>query len=35
VNNVPWDPFLKERIALSEKELLEEREMISHMMQEL
>ncbi len=25
VENVPWDPFLKERIRLSEKELLEER----------
>ncbi len=27
-----WDPFLKEKIILTEKELLEEREMISHLL---
>lgn len=32
VKNVPWDAFLKEKIALSEKELLDEREMISHLL---
>jgi malate dehydrogenase len=32
VKNVPWDPFLKDRIALTEKELLEERELIAHML---
>jgi len=32
VKNVPWDPFLKEKIALTEKELLDEREMISHLL---
>ncbi len=32
VKNVPWDHFLKEKIALSEKELLDEREMISHLL---
>lgn len=28
VKNVPWDDFLKEKIKLSEKELLEERELV-------
>jgi malate dehydrogenase len=32
VKNVPWDPFLKEKIALTEKELLEERELIAHLL---
>jgi malate dehydrogenase len=29
VKDVPWDPFLKEKILLSEKELLEERALIT------
>ncbi len=32
VKNVPLDPFLKEKIALTEKELLEERELIAHLL---
>ncbi len=32
VADVPWDPFLQERIHLSQKELLEERAMIAHML---
>lgn len=32
VNNVPWDPFLKAKIALTEKELLDERELIAHLL---
>lgn len=32
VKNVPWDAFLKEKIALSEKELLEERELIANLL---
>jgi malate dehydrogenase len=32
VNNVHWDPFLKSKIALTEKELLEERELIAHLL---
>ena len=28
VNGLVWDPFLKEKIALTEKELKEEREMV-------
>ncbi len=32
VKNVPWDQFLKDKIALSEKELLEERELIAHLL---
>lgn len=32
VPNVLWDDFLKEKIALSEKELLEEKELIAHML---
>jgi malate dehydrogenase len=32
VKGLQWDPFLKERILLSEKELLEEREMIRHLL---
>ncbi|MBS0603873.1 MAG: malate dehydrogenase [Verrucomicrobia bacterium] len=32
VKNVPWDPFLKEKIALTEKELLEEKELIAQML---
>jgi malate dehydrogenase len=32
VKNVPWDQFLKDKIALSEKELLEERELVSHLL---
>lgn len=34
VKNVPWDPFLKEKIALTEKELLDEREMVSHLLKD-
>jgi malate dehydrogenase len=32
VKNVPWDDFLKKKIALSEKELLEERELVKHLL---
>jgi malate dehydrogenase len=32
VKNVPWDPFLKERIALTEKELMEEKALIAHLL---
>lgn len=32
VNNVVWDSFLKTKIGLSEKELLDEREQIAHML---
>jgi malate dehydrogenase len=32
VKDVPWDPFLKERIALTEKELMEEKELIAHLL---
>ncbi len=32
VNHVPWDPFLEAKIRLSEKELLEERELIAHLL---
>jgi malate dehydrogenase len=32
VKDVPWDAFLKNKIALSEKELLEERDLISHLL---
>jgi malate dehydrogenase len=32
VKDVPWDAFLKSKIALSEKELLEERELIAHLL---
>ncbi len=32
VKNLSWDPFIKEKIALTEKELLEERAMIAHML---
>jgi malate dehydrogenase len=32
VKNVPWDPFLKSKIALTEKELLEEKELIAHLL---
>jgi malate dehydrogenase len=33
VKNVPWDPYLKEQIALTEKELLEERALITHLLE--
>ncbi len=32
VKDVPWDPFLKEKIRLSEKELLEERTLIADLL---
>lgn len=32
VKNVPWDPFLKSKIAASEKELLEERDLVAHLL---
>jgi malate dehydrogenase len=32
VPNVSWDPFLKEKIALTQKELLSERELIAHLL---
>lgn len=32
VKNVPWDPFLKTKIALTEKELLEEKELVSQLL---
>ncbi len=32
VKNLPWDDFLKKKIALSEKELLEERELVKHLL---
>lgn len=32
VKNVPWDSFLSEKIALTEKELIEEREMVAQML---
>jgi len=32
VKNVPWDDFLKTKIALTEKELLEEKELIKHLL---
>jgi malate dehydrogenase len=31
VKNLPWDGFLKQKIALTEKELLEERSLIAHL----
>lgn len=35
VADVPWDPFLKEKIGLSEKELLEERELVNHLLEKV
>ncbi len=32
VKNVPWDDFLKNKIALSEKELLEEKEVVANLL---
>ncbi len=32
VKNVPWDDFLKKKIALTEKELVEEREMVQNLL---
>jgi malate dehydrogenase len=32
VKSVPWDDFLKKKIALTEKELIEEREMVKHLL---
>lgn len=32
VKNVPLDPFLKAKIALTEKELLEERQLVAHLL---
>ncbi len=32
VKNVPWDDFLKKKIALTEKELIEEREMVKNLL---
>lgn len=32
VEGLDWDPFLQEKIALTEKELLEERDMIAHLL---
>ncbi len=31
VKNIPWDPFLEAKIRLSEKELIEERELVAHL----
>jgi malate dehydrogenase len=32
VKNVPWDDFLKTKIGLTEKELLEEKELVKHLL---
>jgi malate dehydrogenase len=32
VKNVPWDDFLKKKIALTEKELIEERELVQNLL---
>lgn len=32
VNNLPWDSFIREKIALTQKELLEEREMVKELL---
>jgi malate dehydrogenase len=32
VKDVPWDPFLEKKIRLSEKELIEERELVAHLL---
>ena len=32
VKNVPLDSFLKDKMALTEKELLEERELVAHLL---
>lgn len=32
VKNVPWDDFLKQKISLTEKELLEEKELVKHLL---
>jgi malate dehydrogenase len=32
VKDVPWDDFLKRKITLSEKELLEERDLVAHLL---
>jgi malate dehydrogenase len=32
IPDIPWDDFIKERIALSEKELLEEKALIAHLL---
>lgn len=32
VKNVPWDPFLEEKIKLSERELMEERQMVASLL---
>jgi malate dehydrogenase len=32
VGNVPWDPFITGKIELTEKELIEERELVSHLL---
>lgn len=32
VKNVPWDDFLKQKIILTEKELLEEKELVKHLL---
>jgi malate dehydrogenase len=32
VKNVPWDDFLKKKISLTEKELLEEKELVKHLL---
>ena len=34
VNNLTWSHFLKEKIALSEKELLEEKELVKHLLKQ-
>lgn len=32
VKDVPWDDFLKKKVALTEKELLEEKELVKHLL---
>jgi malate dehydrogenase len=32
VPNLPWDDFIKEKVRLSEKELLEEKELVAHLL---
>ncbi|MBS0650491.1 MAG: malate dehydrogenase [Verrucomicrobia bacterium] len=32
VKNVPWDPFFEAKIRLSEKELIEERDLVAHLL---
>ncbi|MGE0670786.1 MAG: malate dehydrogenase [Parachlamydiales bacterium] len=32
VKNIPWDPFFEAKIRLSEKELIEERDLVAHLL---